>query len=127
MARPVAAGVLTVLGGVFIMLGGALLAVIGGVIAAVLHYFSGLFVLGLLFGFVVLLLGILMVTVPAAHTVWGILTVGLALVSIPFSFAGFLVGFFLALLGGILSILWRPPPSPRTITVTARVVPPPPT
>ncbi|MGD0250863.1 MAG: DUF6114 domain-containing protein [Thermoplasmata archaeon] len=126
MARPVAAGVVTILGGLFITAGGAILALIGGILAAIFHIFSGFFVLGLVLGFLIFLFGLLMIAVPAGHTVWGIVVIVFALVSIPFSFAGFIIGFILAILGGILAIVWHPPPPSPAITVSARVVSPPP-
>jgi len=121
----VGAAILTIVGGLFVMAGGALLAIVGGILASLLGHFSGLFLVGLVLGFLIVLLGILMLAVPAGHTVWGIVTVAFSIVSIPFSFAGFIVGFVLALLGGLLSIFWRPPRPSATITVSARVVPPP--
>jgi len=122
MPRPIGAGVLTILGGLFILGGGLILAVVGTIVR-LFGYSSGFFLLGLLFGFLTLLVGILMIVVPSAHTVWGILAILFALVSIPTALGGLVIGFILTLLGGILAIAWRPPP-PRVITVSAQTIPP---
>ncbi len=123
MARPVAAGVLTVLGGLFILIGGAVIAVIGGVLSAFLGSFSSLWLVGLLLGALTILVGLLMVALPTPHSVWGVLAIVFAFGSLPFALGGFVVGFLLAVLGGVLALRWRPPPPDRTITVEARSVP----
>ncbi len=125
MSRPVAAAALTILGGLFVMVGGAAIALVGGILAAFLGSFSGLFLIGLLVGLLTVTVGLLMLVVPSGHSVWGILAILFALVSVPFALAGLIVGFVLALIGGILAILWRPGPVAPFITVDARVVPPP--
>lgn len=122
VARPVAAGVLTILGGFFIVVGGLVFALIGAVFA-ILGFFSGIFLLGLLVGVLTILVGFLMLAIPSGHTVWGVLAIVLALVSIPVAFGGFLIGFLLALVGGILAWRWKRPVE-RVITVEARVIPP---
>lgn len=124
MARPVGAGVLTVLGGLFILGGGVAFALVGAVFAIFGHW-SGLFLLGLATGLLTILVGFLMIAAPSAHTLWGVLAVLFALVSIPVAFGGFLVGFLLTLIGGILALAWKRP-TDRFITVEARTVPPPP-
>lgn len=124
MPRPVGAGVVTVLGGLFILLGGAVIAAFGWVLSAFAGISSSLFEVGLVVGGLTVLIGILMIAVPPAHTLWGILAVLFALVAIPFALAGLVVGSVLAFVGGGLSIAWRRPPASRTITVEGRVVPP---
>ncbi len=122
MARPIGAGVLTIIGGFFILLGGFVFALIGAVLA-VFGFVSGVFFLGLLVGFLTLIVGFLMLAVPAGHTVWGVLAVVLALVSIPVALGGFLIGFLLTLIGGVLALTWKRPVD-RVITVEARRIPP---
>ena len=65
-----------------------------------------------------------MIALPSAHVVWGILAILFALVSIGVALGGFVVGFLLTLIGGILALTWKPP-AERFITVEARRVPPP--
>jgi hypothetical protein len=124
MPRPVGAGILTIIGGFFILLGGIVFAVIGAIFA-VFGFWSGIFLLGLLLGILTILIGFLMLAVPGAHTVWGVLAIVFALVSIPVAIGGFLVGFLLTLIGGILALTWKGP-RVGVITVEARTVPPPP-
>ncbi len=120
MARPVGAGILTILGGLFILIGGTIVALIGGIVSAFLGFFSGLWLIGLLVGALTCLVGLLMVAIPSAHGVWGVLAILFALVSLPFALGGFLLGFLLTIVGGILALRWRPPPPNRVITVEAR-------
>jgi len=115
--------VLTIVGGFFILVGGFFFALIGAFFA-LFGLVSGVFLLGLLVGFLTLLMGLLMLAAPSGHTIWGILAAVLALVSIPVAFGGFLVGFLLALIGGILSVRWKRPVD-HILTVEGRVVPPP--
>ena len=120
--RPVGAGVLTILGGCFILLGGFAFALVGAVLA-VLGFPSEVFLLGLLVGFLTIVLGFVMLAVPSGHAVWGILAIVFALVSLLVAFGGFLIGFLLTLIGGILAVTWKRPVD-RTITVEARRLPP---
>ena len=82
-----------------------------------------MFLLGLLVGFLTLIVGFLMLAVPSGHTVWGVLAIVLALVSIPVAFGGFVLGFLLTFIGGILALTWKRPAS-RVITIEGRRVPP---
>lgn len=126
MPRPLAAGVLTILGGLFILVGGAVFAVVGGFLFALFHVFSGLFLVGLVAGLLTILMGVLMLAVPSGHGVWGIATIIFALLSVPFALAGFILGFVLALAGGVVAVTWRPPRIGTVVTVAGRVVGPPP-
>ncbi len=114
---------LTIIGGFFIILGGLLFALIGAVFA-IFGYLSGIFLVGLVVGFLTVLMGLLMIAVPGGHTLWGVLAIGLSIVSIPLALGGFLVGFLLALIGGVLSVRWKGKVD-RILTVEGRVVPPP--
>lgn len=122
MERPIVASVLTVIGGALILLGGLLVFVIGGIVSAFLGHFSSLWLVGLVVGAFTILMGILMMLVPPAHVVWGVLAIVFALVSIPFALGGFILGFILAVAGGTIAIRWRPPPQPQVITVEGKTV-----
>jgi Family of unknown function (DUF6114) len=65
-----------------------------------------------------------MIAFPRAHSVFGVLAILFALVSLVVAFGGFLIGFLLTLIGGILALTWKAP-TDRFITVEARRVPPP--
>lgn len=122
MARPAAAGILTMVGGAFIILGGIFFALIGAVFA-LLGIFSSVFLLGIVVGILTVLVGVLMIAIPAGHTVWGLLAIVLAVASIPFALAGLIVGLFLTFIGGVVSIQWKRS-FDRVIDVEARVLPP---
>jgi Family of unknown function (DUF6114) len=122
--RPVGAGVLTILGGFFILLGGLLVSFLG-VVFALVGVFSSLFFVGLALGLLTMLVGVLMMVLPRAHLAWGILAVLFAVASLPFALGGFLLGFLLALIGGLLAIRWKPGTIAGVIDVTGRRVPPP--
>ncbi len=124
MTRPIAAGVVTALGGFFILVGGAVLALVGDLLAAVFGSVSGLFFLGVVLGSLTIVRGVLMLAVPGGHSIWGILAIVFGFGSIPFALGGFIAGFVLTLVGGVLALHWRPPPPERIVTVTARVLPP---
>jgi Family of unknown function (DUF6114) len=123
MPRPVAAGLLTILGGFFVLVGGFLFALIG-VVFAVFGIVSGIFLLGLLVGLLTIVMGLLMIALPSGHTLWGVVAISLAIVSIPVAFGGFIIGFLLTLIGGILSVMWKRRID-RIPTAEWRAVPPP--
>ena len=131
MPRPVASGVLTIIGGFFILVGGFLLWVVGFLVSAFAATITGhfhlipFFVVGMLVGFLTMVIGALMLAVPSGHVVWGIVAIVLGILSIPFALLGLGLGLVLTVLGGILAILWKPPTEPA-ITVEARPVMPPP-
>jgi Family of unknown function (DUF6114) len=123
MIRPVAAGVLTILGGFFILVGGFFFALIGAAFA-IFGFHSSFFLLGLLLGLVTLVIGFLMIAVPVGHSILGALAVICALVSVPLALGGLVIGFILTLIGGLLAIAWKRPRA-AYVTTEGRVVPPP--
>lgn len=118
MARnvPVAGGILSAIGSVFIILVGAVVALVGTLFSFALGGFTGLFYIGLAVGLVMLGISVLIFVVPQLKIAWGILIILLAFVSIPFTLGGLVIGFLLALVGGLLTIFHRSPrrsvPSP---------------
>lgn len=124
MARPVAAGVLTIVGGFFILGGGILVAILGAVLAA-FGFFSGFFFVGLGLGLLTIIVGVLMIAIPSGHLLWGALAIVFAVASIPFALGGVILGFILALVGGIVAVRWKPS-SKTVIDVRGQVIPPPP-
>lgn len=63
----------------------------------------------LLFGALVLLCGLTVLTIPRLSTVFGLLGVLLSVVAIFGALGGFLIGSLLGGLGGVLSFAWRAP------------------
>lgn len=112
MARnvPVAGGVLSLIGAIFILLGGIAMAVLGAILSVFLPSLAGLFAIGLVIGVIALIVSILIFVMPHMKTAWGALMIVLAVVSLPFNIlGGFVIGFILALIGGILTLVWKPP------------------
>ena len=70
---------------------------VGGIFAAVSFIFAIVIILG----------GVMMYAKPAQAKVWGILTLVFALVGFLF-LGGFFLGSILALIGGILGLVWKP-------------------
>ncbi len=128
MARPIGAGVLTIIGGLFILIGGVAFAVIGAAFFVFFGFLTAFFYVGLLVGLLTLLIGVLMLAVPRAHVAWGALAIVLSFVSWPFALGGFFLGFLLALIGGILALVWKDTPAPAVPYDTSgmRVPPAPP-
>ncbi|HYA58372.1 MAG TPA: DUF6114 domain-containing protein [Thermoplasmata archaeon] len=106
--RPFLAAIVTMVGGFFILLGGLLIAAFGFGLFLAFGLKSGWFYVGAVLGLLTMVLGGLMLAIPSAKTVFGIVTIVFAFLSLPFALGGFLVGFLLAIIGGIMAILWRP-------------------
>jgi Family of unknown function (DUF6114) len=107
---PTAGAILSLVGGIFILLGGLLIAAIGAVFSFILGGLTGLFFVGLLLGILIIVLSVLMFVAPRLKVAWGALVIVLAIVSIPFAaLGGFVLGFILCLVGGILAIVHKAP------------------
>jgi Family of unknown function (DUF6114) len=107
---PKTAVVLTIVGGFFILLGGVAMLYLGAIVSLFLPRLAGLFVIGLGLGLLTIVMAVLMLVAPQLKAAWGALTIVFAVLSIPFALVGgFLLGFILALIGGILAITYKPP------------------
>lgn len=62
---------------------------------------------GLISGIIVLLGSIMLYTRPNEATLWGTLIVVFSAISL-IGMGGFFIGFLLALIGGILALVWKP-------------------
>ncbi len=131
--KPTAAFVLSLIGGIFILLGGALIAAIAGMFSGAFSMLGfgdfGLGVallgsLGLIFGLIIIIGGVMMYVRPQQHVMWGVIVLVLSIVSIPFSLAGFIIGFILALVGGILGLVFKPQ-APMAAPYAPPMAPPP--
>lgn len=134
---PTAAFVLSLLGGIFVVIGGFALIGIGMLVGAIgsLGGISALSPLtgglgnlsslagsssasqlplmalggvGVLLGIITMLAAVLMHARPGRHRLWGSLVIGFSVVSWVTSLGGLLIGFLLALVGGVLAVAWRP-------------------
>ena len=127
--KPTAAFVLSLIGGIFVILGALLWVSIGSVLAF-LSLDIGLNatmmgVVGLIFGLIMIVGGVMMYVRPPQHVMWGAIVLILAIVSIPFSFAGLLIGFILGLVGGILGLVFKPAPAMPAAYAPPPMAPPP--
>jgi Family of unknown function (DUF6114) len=124
MVRPVVAPILTIVGGGFIAVGGAVLAFIGTILATVFGFSSALYLVGLAVGLLTIAAGALLWLLPSGRRPIGIVVMLLAALSVPFAFGGFVVGFLLAVMGGVMAIVTRPPNGPVPASPAAARAPP---
>ncbi len=127
--KPTAAFVLSLIGGIFIILGGIGVAILGAIfnsLSSIVGFGNfGLGVeafglLGAVLGLIVIVAGVMLYVKPEQHIVWGAIVVILAIVSIPPTIAGLFIGFILALIGGILGLVFKP-----SMPMAAPYAPPP--
>ena len=112
--KPTAAFALSLVGGVLILLTGLLVMAVGGAVASWLRGLGGLVflmgLLGLAFGAIVVA-GAAMIYSGESERVraGSILVLVFSVLSLFVVGGGFLVGFILGLVGGVLGLTWRPP------------------
>jgi apolipoprotein N-acyltransferase len=118
LIKPTAAFILSLIGGIFILLWGLVLFAIGAAIAFI--FGGGILIIGgveILSGLIVMIAGILLYVHPEQHTMYGVLVLVFSIVSLV-GLGGLLLGFILALIGGILGITHKPtPPAPTVVYV----------
>jgi len=115
---PNTAYILSLIGGIFVLLAGIVLMIAGAVVT--FFYFgigAILGILGLFWGIAIIFSAVMLKNHPDQHTTWGALILVFSLLSWVGGLGGFLIGFILALIGGIMGLTWNPTPS---------VIPPPP-
>ncbi len=133
-AYPVAAFVVTLIGGILILLDGIYLLAVSAFISSVTSAYgvsvpgvSGLLTalaaVGVIFGLIILVGAIMMWRSPSSAKMWGIIAILLGLISIV-SGGGFILGLILALVGGILALVWHPPAAAQTAWSSAPTAPP---
>ncbi len=112
---PTAGFVLSLIGGIFVLLAGIVLAVIGSFLASFIGGIAGIFFVGLVVGLLIIVLSVMLYVRPQMKTIWGILIIILAIVSLPTALGGFFIGFLLALIGGVLAITYKAPQAPPMV------------
>lgn len=136
--KPTAAMVLSIIGGIFILLGGVVFFALASLMQLFIDTIPGLGsleidpvlllnligALGVIIGLVIIVGGVMMYSRPQSSTVWGVLILVLAIVSLFVASGGFILGFVLALIGGILAIAFKSTP---VMPAPAPVATPPPT
>ena len=126
---PKTASILALVGGILIILGGILFMAVSAFILPHLDYTNlttpprltsasmpglvsgivgvmGLF--GLVSGVIVLLSAVMLLTNPGQRRTWGVLTLVFSVLSF-IGLGGFIVGAILGIVGGILTLRWKPP------------------
>lgn len=106
---PTTAAILSLIGGVFILLAGAVLAVIGSFLAFFIGGSALFFYIGLFVGILTIVFAVMLFVKPEMKTIWGILIIVMSIVSLPTALGGFIIGFILALIGGILALTYKAP------------------
>lgn len=118
---PRAGAVLSFIGGVFILIGGVIYAFVGAILSVFFGGAASFLYLGIPIAVLILVFSILLFIVPQLKIAWGALIVVLAFLSLGFDFfGGFVIGFLLCLIGGLMAIFaktptgnpagWTPPP-----------------
>ncbi len=115
--------VLSLIGGIFILLGGAFIAFVGSIFsglgglsgAGVGGAVTAVGIVGIIFGIIIILGGIMINSNPKSHTMWGVIIIILSILSWITAAGGFVIGFILALIGGILAITFKPPMMQPTV------------
>ena len=112
--KPTAAFILSLIAGIFILLNGLFIAAIGSMIASFSLMMPGagaiglgIIALGLLFGIIVIIGSLMMMSKPKQTKAWGILVLVFSILSI-FIGGGFIIGFILGIVGGALALAWKP-------------------
>ncbi|MCL4436373.1 MAG: DUF6114 domain-containing protein [Thaumarchaeota archaeon] len=70
-------------------------------------FMSGLSLLGLVSGILVIIGALMLNTRPAEHTTWGIIILIFSIISL-LGMGGFFIGAILGIVGGALALSWRP-------------------
>ena len=130
--RPTAAFVLSLISGILVLLTGILILVAAGLISSLgeghmpgvpypLELIESLItvigVVGLIFG-ILILVGATMIYSgePSKVRIGSILVLIFSILSLLTVGGGFLIGFILGLIGGILGLTWKPPAKQETLT-----------
>ena len=122
LEKPTAAMVLSIIGGIFILLWGAFLTWVGVEAQSLSFgvYGGGLTLIGGIediCGLLIVVFGVLLYVSPEHHVPYGVLVLVLSVVSLV-GLGGLIIGFILALIGGILGIVHKPTPAaPQVVFV----------
>ena len=128
---PSTAYILSLIGGIFILLAGLAFAALYAAVGAVVFVFIpglgalllGLAVASILFGLIIIVGAVMLRSRPESAKMWGVIIIVLAIISLFGSAGGFFIGFILALIGGIMAIVWHPPPAPQAAWGTQPMAP----
>jgi len=104
--KPTAAFVLSLLGGIFVLIPGLGLAALGSMLAIFTFGLGLAFWIFPIFGIIIIIGSIMMYSNPNSTKTWGVVVLILGIIS----FIGVItaLGALLALIGGILALVWKP-------------------
>ncbi len=107
---PNVAYILSLVGGIIILLVGLLVAAVGAAFTFMIGGFGGLFgLLGIIWAVIIIYSAMQLKSNPSQHVTWGVIIIVFSFISWIGAFGGFFLGFILALVGGILALIWSPP------------------
>ena len=105
---PDVAFVLSLIGGIFVVLIGLIVMLVGAALTFMVGGLGGIFgLLGVIWGAVIIYSAVQIKLNPSQHSTWGVLIIVFSLVSWIGAFGGLIIGFLLALIGGILALAWN--------------------
>ncbi len=108
--KPTTAYVLSLVGGVFVVIGGLATAAIGAAVTFMIGGIGGFIgILGIIWGVLIIVFASRLNSDPASHSASGALIIVFSLLSWFGGLGGLVIGFLLALVGGIVAITWNPP------------------
>ncbi len=106
---PTTAFTLSLTGGIFVLLAGLLVAAVGPAFTFFIGGIGGFVgVLGIMWGIITIVSAYNLRSNPQQHMIWGIIILVFSIVSWTGALGGFFIGFMLALIGGILALVWSP-------------------
>jgi len=120
---------LSVLGGIFILIGGALVAFDNSAISFFGYLANGgtsgtnvtiVGIIGIIMGLIVIVGGLMMKSKPDKSKMWGAVVVVVAILSWFTAVGGLVIGFLIALAGGIMAIRFKPSTAPSAPPPTTK-------
>lgn len=100
---------LSLAGGIIILLAGLVVAAVGATLTFFIGGIGGLVgIVGVVWGILIIVFAFLLRSMPEKHVGLGVAVILFSIFSWFGSFGGFLIGFLLALIGGVLAIVWTP-------------------
>jgi hypothetical protein len=107
--RPTVAFGLTLAGGIIIILAGLAVMAVGAILTFFIGGIAGIFgLVGVVWGVLIVICASMLRSRPQQHVELGVAIIVLSLLSWVGSFGGFFLGFLLALVGGIMALVWKP-------------------
>lgn len=104
--RPFIASLFSLIAGILVLIGGSILMIIGyGLIGGNSGVF-GLF--GMVLGIIMIIVSFMLRSRPQQHIIYGIIILTASILSWVGAAGGLLFGSILGIIGGILSIIWKP-------------------